>query len=59
MAKCKYTDARITDIQAILDKDENGNFIILLEDEQFELEKILDGHLGDEIAIKFTRNLCE
>jgi hypothetical protein len=59
MAKCKYTDARITDIQALLDKDENGNFIICLEDEQFELDKILEAHVGDEISLKFTRNLCE
>lgn len=57
MAKCKFTDARVTDILAILDKDENDNWIICLDDEQFDLEKILESHQGDTMALKFTRDI--
>ena len=59
MAKTKFTDARVTDILAVLDKDENGNWIICLDDEQYDLMKILDDHAGDVIALKFTRDLNE
>ena len=59
MAKCKFVDARITDIVAVLDKNENGEYILRFEDEVFELDKILEGHINDEIALKFTRNLAE
>ena len=59
MAKCKFVDARITDIVAVLDKNENGEYILRFEDESFELDKILEGHINDEIALKFTRNLAE
>ena len=54
MAKFKFSDARITDIVAILDKDEEGRFILTLDDEQFDFEQILNDHVG---AIKFTRDI--
>lgn len=57
MAKFKFSDARITDIVAILDRDEEGKFILTLEDEQFDFEKILGDHVGDVCAIKFTRDI--
>ena len=57
MAKFKFSDARITDIVAILDKDEEGRFIISLEDEQFDFEQILNDHVGDNISVKFTRDI--
>jgi hypothetical protein len=57
MAKFKFTDSRITDIVAILDKDEEGKFIITMDDEQFDLEQILNDHVGDVCAIKFTRDI--
>lgn len=57
MAKFKFSDARITDIVAILDKDEEGKFIISLDDEQFDFEQILNDHVGDNIAVKFTRDI--
>lgn len=57
--KCKFTDARITDIAAILDVDEeSGKYILTFDDESFELNQILDAHVGDEITIKFTKNLA-
>ena len=57
MAKFKFSDARITDIIAILDKDEEGRFILSLEDEQYDFEQILNDHIGDVCAIKFTRDI--
>ena len=57
MAKFKFSDARITDIVAILDKDEEGRFILTLEDEQYDFEQILNNHIGDVCAIKFTRDI--
>ena len=57
MAKFKFSDARITYIVAILDKDEEGKFIISLDDEQFDFEQILNDHVGDNIAVKFTRDI--
>ena len=57
MAKFKFSDARITDILAILDKDAEGRFILTLDDEQYDLEQILNDHVGDTIALKFTRDI--
>jgi hypothetical protein len=57
MAKFKFSDARITDIVAILGKDEEGRFILTLDDEQFDFEQILNDHVGDVCAIKFTRDI--
>lgn len=57
MAKFKFSDARITDIVAILDKDEEGRFILSLEDEQYDFEQILNDHIGDIATLRFTRNL--
>ena len=57
MAKFKFSDARITDIIAILDKDEEGRFILSLEDEQYDFEQILNDHVGDNIFVKFTRDI--
>lgn len=57
MAKFKFSDARITDIVAILDKDEEGRFILTLDDEQLDFEQILNDHVGDVCAIKFTRDI--
>lgn len=57
MAKFKFSDARITDIVAILDKDEEGRFILSLEDEQYDFEQILNDHVGDVCSIKFTRDI--
>ena len=57
MAKFKFSDARITDIVAILDKDAEGKFILTLDDEQFDFEQILNDHVGDNISVKFTRDI--
>lgn len=57
MAKFKFSDARITDILAILDKDVEDRFILTLDDEQYDLEQILNDHVGDTIALKFTRDI--
>lgn len=57
MAKFKFSDARITDIVAILNRDEEGKYILTLDDEQFDFEKILDEHIGDVCAVKFTRDI--
>lgn len=57
MAKFKFSDARITDILAILDKDDEGRFILTLDDEQYDLEQILNDHVGDTVALKFTRDI--
>ena len=57
MAKFKFSDARITDILAILDKDAEGRFILTMDDEQYDLEQILNDHVGDTIALKFTRDI--
>ena len=57
MAKFKFSDARITDIVAILNRDEEGKYILTLDDEQFDFEKILDEHIGDVCSIKFTRDI--
>ena len=57
MAKFKFSDARVTDIVAILDKDEEGKFILTLDDEQFDFEQILNDHVGDVCSIKFTRDI--
>ena len=57
MAKFKFSDARITDIVAILDRDEEGKFILTLDDEQYDFEQILNDHIGDVCAIKFTRDI--
>lgn len=59
MAKFKFTDSRITDIVAILDKDDEGRYIISLDDESYDFGKVLDSHLGDTIAVKFTRDIDE
>lgn len=57
MAKFKFSDARITDIVAILDRDEEGRFILTMDDEQYDLEQILNDHIGDVCSIKFTRDI--
>lgn len=59
MAKFKFTDSRITEIVAVLDKDDEGRYIITLEDESYDFGKVLDAHLGDNIAVKFTRDIDE
>lgn len=57
MAKFKFTDSRITDIVAILDKNDDDRFIITLDDEALDFEQILNEHIGDVVAIKFTRDI--
>ena len=57
MAKFKFSDARITDIVAILDKDAEGKFIITLDDEQYDFEAIMSEHVGDTIKCTFTRDI--
>ena len=57
MAKFKFSDARITDIVAILDRDEEGKFILTLDDEQYDLEQILADHVGDTAKLTFTRDI--
>ena len=57
MAKFKFSDARITDILAILDKDDEGRFILTLDDEQYDLEQILNDHIGDTTKLTFTRDI--
>ena len=57
MAKFKFSDARITDIVAILDKDAEGKFILAMDDEQFDFEQILNDHVGDVATIRFTRDI--
>lgn len=57
MAKFKFSDARITDIVAILDRDDDGKFILTLDDEQYDLEQILADHVGDTATIRFTRDI--
>lgn len=57
MAKFKFSDARITDILAILDKDAEDRFILTMDDEQYDFEQILNDHIGDVCAIKFTRDI--
>ena len=57
MAKFKFSDSRITDILAILDRDEEGKFILTLDDEQYDFEAIMAEHVGDTIAVKFTRDI--
>jgi len=57
MAKFKFSDARITDIVAILDRDEEGKYILTLEDEQLDFDKILEEHVGDMVSLKFTRDI--
>lgn len=59
MAKCKFTDSRITEILAVLDKDEEGRYIIMLDDETYDFGKVLDAHLGDVMSVKFTRDIEE
>lgn len=57
MAKFKFSDSRVTDIVAMLDKDEEGRFILTMDDEQLDLEAILNDHVGDNISVKFTRDI--
>lgn len=57
MAKFKFSDSRITEIVAILDKDENDEFIVTLDDESYSLKKILEDHTGDNIKVTFTRDI--
>ena len=57
MAKFKFSDARITDIVAILDRDDDGKFILTLDDEQYDLEQILTDHVGDTAKLTFTRDI--
>lgn len=57
MAKFKFSDARITDIVAILDRDEEGKFILTLDDEQYDFEAIMSEHVGDVIKCTFTRDI--
>lgn len=57
MAKFKFTDSRITDIVAILDKNDEGKYILTLDDETLDFEQILDEHIGDIVAVKFTRDI--
>ena len=57
MAKFKFSDARITDILAILDRDEEGKFILTLDDEQYDFEAIMAEHVGDTIKCTFTRDI--
>lgn len=60
MAKFKFTDSRITEIVALLDKDDEGRYTISLEDnESYDFGKVLDSHCGDIISVKFTRNIEE
>ena len=57
MAKFKFSDSRITEIVAILDKDENDEFIVTLDDESYSLKKILEDHVGDNVQLRFTRDI--
>lgn len=57
MAKFKFSDIRMTDIVAILDKDEDGRYIITLDDESYDFGKVLDAHVGDTIKCTFTRDI--
>ena len=59
MAKFKFSDIRMTEIVAILDKDDEGRYIITLDDESYDFGKVLDAHLGDTINVKFTRDIDE
>lgn len=57
MAKFKFSDIRMTEIVAILDKDDEGRYIITLDDESYDFGKVLDSHIGDTINVKFTRDI--
>ena len=59
MAKFKFTDSRITEIIGLFDKDEEGRYIVTLDDESYDFGEILNAHIGDVIQVKFTRDIEE
>lgn len=52
MAKQKFEDNRVIDICGILDKDEDGEWIVLVEEESYSLSQYLDEMAGHEVVIK-------
>lgn len=54
MAKSKYNEYRITDIVGILDIDEDGKYVVIVDNEKHDINTIFGDNVGYEIALKLT-----
>lgn len=54
MAKDKFEVKKVIDIVGTLDKDEQGNYKIFVDGDEYLLETILEDMLGTSIQFKST-----
>lgn len=50
--KAKFEQKQITEVIGMLDYDDNGELIIVVEDDTYSLKDILDSKGGYEIQLK-------
>lgn len=52
MGKQKFEEFKRIEIVGVLDNDENGNRIIRVEDEEYNLDETIDKMMGYQIELK-------
>lgn len=59
MAKAKFDVYEQTDICAVLDVNEDNELVIIVDDNAYNLDKILRANLGSVITMKLTKDTAE
>ena len=59
MAKAKFDVCEQTDICAVLDVNEDNELVIIVDENAYNLDKILRANLGSVITMKLTKDTAE
>ncbi len=59
MAKAKFDVYEQTDICAVLDVNEDNELVIIVDENAYNLDKILRANLGSVITMKLTKDTAE
>lgn len=59
MAKNKFEIKKIIEIVGMLDKDEDGNYVIFVEEVPYDLGEILEEMAGKEVSFKSTDEVVQ
>lgn len=57
MAKATIKKERVLTVNGILDVDDNKEYIVIVDDEQFYLDDLLEDMQGTEISLKCIESL--
>lgn len=52
MAKAKYQEKKVIEVVGILDKDEDGELVVMVDESSYPISFILEKSLGMEVSFK-------